>query len=148
VEGARPAAPADLAVLRDLARAAVAELAAQRGGPELLAETGDPVGRLEAALSDPDSHLVAGTVDAVPVGVALARASGEVGRVELAYVDPEARGVGVGAAMLDELRRWLAGRGCRSLDAVALPGNRAAKQFFEGAGMVARLIVMRAAVDG
>jgi len=58
------------------------------------------------------------------------------------YVEPDRRGLGVGRAMLDALIGWFTESGCRSVDGAALPGDRASKNFFEGAGFKARLITM------
>jgi hypothetical protein len=44
--------------------------------------------------------------------------------------------------MLDSVTSWLTARGCRAVDAGALPGERATKSFFESAGFKARLITM------
>ena len=48
----------------------------------------------------------------------------------------------VGAGKLDEVLAWCTERGCRGVDALALPGNRETKNFFETAGLVARAIVV------
>jgi len=58
------------------------------------------------------------------------------------YVEPDARGVGVGEALMDALLVWASERGCQGVDATALPGDRATKNFFEGSGFTARLLVM------
>jgi GNAT superfamily N-acetyltransferase len=57
-------------------------------------------------------------------------------------VEPEARGVSVGETMKDMLVAFCDERGCIGIDALALPGHRAAKNFFETAGFTARAIVM------
>ena len=44
--------------------------------------------------------------------------------------------------MLDSLISWLGAKGCRAVDAGALPGQRETKNFFEAAGFKARLITM------
>ena len=43
---------------------------------------------------------------------------------------------------MDQLLEWFRGRGCNGVDATALPGNRATKNFFEMSGFTARLLVM------
>jgi ribosomal protein S18 acetylase RimI-like enzyme len=105
---------------------------------------------LESLLDDDDSVLLVGEIDDYPFGFLwmrseplLVQAEGErVGVVRLIHVDQEARGVGVGDAMvtmaLDEMRR----RGHRLFDARVSPGHRNAKNFFESNGFSARLIVM------
>ncbi len=90
--------------------------------------------------------MVLGTVDGIEVGFALARCQlvgGQpMGVVEAIYVEPAARQVGVGEAMVEAVLAWCAGRGCHGVDAPALPGSRPAKAFFEEHGFVARLLVM------
>ena len=58
------------------------------------------------------------------------------------YVDPGAREVGVGEAMMDLVLAWSEERGATGIDAVALPGDRATKNFFERFGLTARAIVV------
>jgi hypothetical protein len=54
--------------------------------------------------------------------------------------------------MLADLVEFFTARGCVGVDAFALPGHRAAKNFFEESGFSARAIVMhhsfRAEPDG
>ncbi len=99
------------------------------------------------ALADPARELVVGTLDGVVVGYGLGRredlGGGQaLGRVEALYVEPPARGVGVGEAVLGRLMDWFAVQGCTGVDALALPGDREAKSFFEGAGFKTRLLIM------
>ena len=73
----------------------------------------------------------------------LPQAAGEeVGVIRLIFTDPEARGVGVGDAMITQALAELRGRGLRYFDARVSPGHRHAKNFFESNGFSARLIVM------
>ena len=60
---------------------------------------------------------------------------------------PGARSVGVGEAMADDIVAFCATRRCTGIDAVALPGHRATKNFFEEGGFTARAIVMHRALD-
>src|SRR5262249_15566472 len=101
---------------------AVAELDTARGGA-LLAATlfhEDLDGHLRSSLSEPRSLLVVGLIDEVVVGFALASVAnhrGEaIGTVELIYVDPDARAVGVGEEMLGVLLSWCESSGCVGLD--------------------------------
>lgn len=86
-----------------------------------------------------------GTIDGVPVGYAVAQRVELPGGAPLAslsnlFVLPEARGVGVGAALLDAVLAWATASGCVGIDSTALPGDRGTKNFFESYGMVARAI--------
>lgn len=148
METARAAARRDLDDLARLWRAAVADLAGQRGGLLLADGLGgeDLAAWLADGLADPDRLVVLGLIDASPVGMAAAaadRARREpLGVLEAIYVEPGARQVGVAEAMLDLVVSWCDARGLLGLDAPALPGNRAAKSFFEDNGFQARLLVM------
>ncbi len=143
--GARPAEPGDLPTLVDLARSARREQAGNRGGLLLVARHCRPEPLEEAfadAASDPTTGLWAGVVDGVPVGYGLASADGEIAVIEELHVDPQARAVGVGEAILDAVMAWAAEVGCTGVDAFALPGARETKNFFETFGLTARLLVL------
>ena len=68
--------------------------------------------------------------------------TGRAAFLEDLYVEPEAREVGIGAALLDVLVQWALNAGCVGVDSVVLPGNRAAKNFFEAHGLIARSITV------
>lgn len=152
VEAARRATDADLTTLVRLWRSAVAETAAKRGGAALIADLtiGEPLeATLRAVLTNPGRLLVSGCIDDAVVGIAAAHVrrppsspARPAAMVELFYVEPEARGVGVGETMVDLVTAWGAGLGCHGVDAPALPGARDAKAFFETSGLVARLLIM------
>jgi len=148
-EAARPATDADLPQLAELAEAACDELRPYRGGEVFtVARSGRPVAEeLKLALNDPDQLLLAGTLDDVVLGYARVRTDvlpdgRRLGVVEDLFVLDEARSVGLGETLMDALLDWCRARGCRGVDAVALPGHRATKNFFEESGFTARLIVM------
>lgn len=147
---ARPAVREELDVLAGLAADAVAEQVEARGGwvwsrREVRAR---PFAvSLEAALWDPDQQIWIGTIDGTAVGYATAAAevlqTGELlGRVLDLYVTPGAREVAVGEALIGEVLDWCTQRQCVGVDALALPGNRATKNFFETFGFTARLLVL------
>ena len=58
-----------------------------------------------------------------------------LGIIDACYVEPEARGVGVGRALIDSLVAWFTASGCRGVDVTALPGDRETKNFLEGLGV-------------
>lgn len=153
MESARAASTADLDLIADLWDQAVAELDGQRGGA-LLAGTlyrADPRKAMKSAFDDVDRLLVIGNIDGVPVGFASVYCDRErrepVGVVEIVYVEPAARQVGVAESMVKLVMDWSAEHGCVGVDAPALPGNRSAKAFFEDNGFVARLLVMHHPLD-
>jgi hypothetical protein len=44
--------------------------------------------------------------------------------------------------LMDQLVEWCRERGCIGVDSLALPGDRATKNFFESFGLVARAIIV------
>ena len=99
-----------------------------------------------------DAHVVVGTVDETVVGFGVATLeqlrNGEMlAIISDLFVEPEARAVGVGESMAGELVAFSAARGCVGIDTLALPGHRAAKNFFEESGFTARAIVMHRSLN-
>ena len=88
-----------------------------------------------------------GTVGGAVVGtVALAEvrhADGSTsGVIAALYVEPAARRVGVGERLLAGALEVARTRSWSAVDASALPGDRATKNFFEAAGLVTRRLVV------
>lgn len=146
MESARLADETDLPAIRRLATQAREELgAAERGGRLFIGRETAPDAELD--LADSGRIVVVGAIDATIVGYAVGRVEalrdgGLLGIVDELYVEPEARGVAVGEGMMDVLLPWFTERGCVGVDATALPGARATKNFFERSGFSARLLVM------
>lgn len=155
MEAVRPATPDDLPALAALAGALRAELTPMRGGriwSVREARPGPPDEAFAALLADPSSSVVVGTIDDVVVGFGVATVEpladgGPLGVVSELFVDEEARAVGVGEGMLESLVAFCVREGCVGVDAFALPGHRAAKNFFEESGFTARAIVMHHVLD-
>jgi GNAT superfamily N-acetyltransferase len=63
-------------------------------------------------------------------------------RIDCCYVEEDARGVGVGTALMEAAIAWSERAGYVELDALALPGDRATKQRLEAAGFTARLLTL------
>jgi GNAT superfamily N-acetyltransferase len=149
-EGCRPAAPADLPRLTELAAQAVEELRAGRGGAVWARHEGrQPPYEPELArqIEDPDHLVLVSTVDDVVMGYGVARAEvladgGLLGVVTDLYTEPGARELGLGEATMQALVEWCSERGCLGVDSIALPGDRHTKNFFESFGLVARAIVV------
>ena len=149
-EAARLASTEDLPRVAELARAAIEELRPTKGG-ELWARRearAEPVEQsLAADLADDGTLVLAGTIDDVVVGYAVARTEtltdgSLLARVTDLYAEPEAREVGVGEELLDAVVKWATERRCVGIDSLVLPGNRETKNFFESFGLVARAIVV------
>jgi GNAT superfamily N-acetyltransferase len=102
-----------------------------------------------ADLDDADALVLLGELDGVPVGYAVARlverlpqAGGLHTLVSEIYVDPEARAVGLGEVLIEEVLAWSSERGAKSAEIRVLPGHRSAKNFCEENGFTARLLLM------
>ena len=153
MEGARLARREDAERCAELCRRAVDELHEQRGGALFLRRDTGAVakallrpGGLDGLMAAPRRRVLVGTIDDTVVGLAVGHVDdvGEanLGVVDGCYVEPEARGVGVGRALLDDLVAFFTASACRGIDAGALPGDRRTKNFFEAAGFKARLLTL------
>jgi GNAT superfamily N-acetyltransferase len=150
VEGSRPAGEHDIAPIVELAVAMRAELAGIRGGelwvereawPEPLDES------YRALLARDDALVVVGTIDDIVLGFGVVeveqlRSGPHLGVVTDLFVDEGAREVGVGECIIDDLIAFCAEHRCIGIDAIALPGHRATKNFFEEHHFTARALTM------
>jgi GNAT superfamily N-acetyltransferase len=139
MEAARPADDADLPQVAELAQVAREELAPERGAGVFLQREGWP--------QDAGRRTIVGTIDEVVVGYAVAHIDElpdgrKLGVVDELYVEPGARAVGVGEAMMDVVMPWFREGRCIGVDAYALPGMRETKNFFETFGFTARLLTV------
>jgi GNAT superfamily N-acetyltransferase len=155
-EQARPATAGDIPRIVELAAELRAELSGYRGG-ELWQRAQDPpvldTTTLPQMLDDDGVAVFAGCIDDAVVGYAIVREQPLPGGPPLAviteiYVEPGAREIGVGEALVDAVLTWATTRACLGVDAAALPGHRAAKNFFEEHGFVARALTMFRALEG
>ncbi|HET9070976.1 MAG TPA: GNAT family N-acetyltransferase [Acidimicrobiales bacterium] len=154
LEWARPACWSDLGSLRALWDRADAEIGVGRGGERLVGaiprppELDGPPGEGGAAVlpAGDDRLLVVGGIDEVVLGFVAAGVDrsqpAPVALLHVAFVEPGARGVGIGEAMVELVLAWAERSGCAGVDAYALPGSRVAKAFLEDHGFVARLLTM------
>jgi GNAT superfamily N-acetyltransferase len=147
---ARPAEAQDLPIVIALAKAAIRELAPNRGGsiwsryesrPEPLGAT------FEQQLTDDAAFVAVGSIDDTIVGYAGGRlvdlhdGSMMTGLSDI-YVLPGARGVGVGECLMEWVLEWSRDASSIGVDSLALPGDRHTKNFFESFGLVARAITV------
>jgi ribosomal protein S18 acetylase RimI-like enzyme len=150
VESSRPASAEDIPRVVELAELMRAELGAMRGGSLWLARDAWPEpleDAYDALLARDDALVLLGTLDDVVIGFAAVvveqlRSGARLGVITDLYVEPEAREVGVGEVLVDALVAHCETAGCVGIDATALPGHRAAKNFFEGHGFTARALAM------
>jgi ribosomal protein S18 acetylase RimI-like enzyme len=156
VERARRATTEDVADLVTLARQLRSELEEHRGGRLWATRDadGEPLDAAFAAtLARPDAVVVVGSIDEVTVGYGIVlvetlRDGTRLGRLTELFVEPEARSVGVGEAIAHEVLEHCRQERCRGVDVIALPGHRAAKNFFEEQGFTARAITMHHRLEG
>ena len=149
-EGCRPASVADLPRIAELNRAVIEELSPMRGGAVWKAREARPEpleDGLAELLDDPDARVLVATIDDTVVGYAVVHleylADGSIlGVIDDIFVEEGARQVGLGELMIDDLMTWCEERKCVGMDAMALPGHRATKNFFEESGFTARQLVM------
>jgi GNAT superfamily N-acetyltransferase len=153
----RPARRDDADAVALLCQAGLEEAQGRRGGPLLVRRELDPTSRallrpggLERLATDARRTVQVGTIDDVVLGVIAARVEdvqgSPLGVVDFCVVDRGARGVGLGEALLQAVVAWCGRLGCRGVDVPVLPGDRAAKQWLEGAGFQARALTMHRAV--
>jgi len=155
IDAPRRAVSADRATLVHMAEQAWTEALGQRGGPQLTRDMATPdewAERFDGLLDDDRCLVLVGEIDGVPLGFTLARvdrpdADAAVVDLVALYTEPEARGVGIAASLMDAVSTWAAEHGAAGMDAVVLPGNRSAKNFFESFGMKARLIRVHRRLD-
>jgi GNAT superfamily N-acetyltransferase len=146
VELARPATDADSGACALLLGQALSHAASMRGGPALIgpATSEDLLARW--ADRSEETGMFVGEYEGALVGMLVVAARNASGRrrgcIDCCYVDPDARGVGVGSALMDAAVSWCEAAGCEEMDALALPGDRATKQRLEAAGFTARLLTL------
>lgn len=150
----RPARIADSAEVANLAAAARAPLADQRGGRRWLDEhpdTADWTARLSAAADDhavtaprPIERVLVADLDGLVVGYLLAIVEGGIVHIDEVYVRPEARELGFGDALLESALAFGREHGASLVEGEALPGDRTTKNLFERAGITARKIIVSA----
>jgi GNAT superfamily N-acetyltransferase len=148
---ARHAAVDELALIRHLAEQSQADRLTERGGVVLEQLDPRPVVD-ETRLADDQVLLAIGLYADVAFGYAHATVvnvnGAHIVRLYDVFVEPEARGVGIGEALLTFVFDWAREQGAGAIDSIVLPGNREGKNFFERFGLVARAIHVYRALDG
>ncbi len=129
---------AQLELLEADARAAVVD---QRGGPRWLAEHPAVDGAWRERGSRAGADVLVAHIDEVVVGYLIADlGDDDIVRIDQVWVDPQARELGFGDALLDFAIARARESGANAVEGQALPGDRHTKNLYERAGIVARLI--------
>ena len=128
---------ADEVVLDELAALARESIREARGGARWIETHPMPI------WNDSDVVVLVADLDGVVIGYLAARmGSDQVMDVEEVFVLEQAREVGFGDALVEEIQRVARQRGAKRLEAEALPGDRDTKNLWERAGITARLITV------
>jgi GNAT superfamily N-acetyltransferase len=146
----RPARSSDLEELVRLHDLARDHIGSERGGEIYLGREARPMpanSSLAEDLGATGRRVVLGCLGDVPVGFAVAlleelHDGSPIAQVSELFVEPDARDIGVGAALMGALIEWATDQGCVGIGTVVLPGDRGSKNFFESFGLVARAIVV------
>lgn len=153
-ESARLATDDDLDAIERIADDVAAETSEKRGGALFLRRESGGSARLraEALVGSEAGFGVIGSYDDVPFGYALVEVEtltdgGRLARVDDLAVQSEARGSGIGEAMMNLVLDEARARACFGVDSRALPGDRETKNFFESFGLKARLLVVHRTLD-
>lgn len=146
----RPLQLADDAEISDLASAAVLSVEGRRGGGEYLELFHHLEGlhgqELTELLATSQREVLVGLLDGHLFAACVLRHDAAVLTVEALYVDPEAREVGLGAALMKAAQQRAEDLQCERFEALALPGDRHMKQRAESEAMKARLLVLSKAL--
>jgi GNAT superfamily N-acetyltransferase len=153
-EAARLATVDDLEAIAAIAAAVASETEEKRGGSLFLRREsgGDAVARARGLVESEDGYAVIGSYDEVPFGYALVEVEtladgGRLARIDDLAVQSEARGSGIGEAIMNLVLDEATSRSCFGVDSRALPGDRETKNFFESFGLKARLLVVHRALS-
>ncbi len=142
----RRADPGDLARCAELVDEAADEANASRGG-----ELAEGLSERRTTVEEwaEGGILLVGEFEGTTVGLGAGLVAEAVlgdgrrlGRIECCFVETDAREVGVGEALVEELLAWFTAQGCTDVDALALPGDRRTKQLYEHSGFKARLLTL------
>ncbi|MEZ5381223.1 MAG: GNAT family N-acetyltransferase [Microthrixaceae bacterium] len=141
------ALPEHLPAILELLRQAHRDQREERGGDMWAQLHAAPLTRDRLRERMASGLVLVGTVLDCPVGIAVVRheplaTGGRVALIEELYTEPQARGVGVGRHMMAAITAWAEATECQGIDALALPGDRSTKNFFEASGLVARAIIV------
>jgi GNAT superfamily N-acetyltransferase len=148
----RLAGPGDEEVLDGLRNQAFDDLREARGGAMYLERHAAELPVLLTDWSGETRRVWLGGLENVELGYLIAAivalpSGAMLGVIEGVYVEPDARGCGIGELMTSVAIDWFRSYGCVGVEATALPGERATKNFFEEHGLKARLLTVYRSLD-
>jgi GNAT superfamily N-acetyltransferase len=148
----RLAGPGDEELLDGLRNQAFDDLRKARGGAMYLERHAAQLPVLRLDWSGETRRVWLGGLENVELGYLLAAvvalpSGAMLGVIEGVYVEPDARGCGIGELMTSVAIDWFRAHGCVGVEATALPGERATKNFFEEHGLKARLLTVYRSLD-
>ena len=157
MEQVRAATELEVDRLVELTESFLSVSGGRRGGALVLPtdDGGHPPAALRGPVAeyvtDPGRTALVGLLDEWVAGAALCRTDGSDGDrrgvLDVCFVEPGAREVGLGQLLLERSIEWFRGQGCSGVDGSAFPGDREEKNFFESSGFKARLLVMHRPLD-
>ena len=133
-----------LEILESEARLSLVEF---RGGDRLSVDIPVIGSKWALALDDRSLHVLVGGLDESVMGYLVTRIKDKIAIVEQVFVTHDARTLGVGDALVSAIIYWAKSNSFKSLDALALPGDRETKNLYERSGLVARLITVTKKLD-
>ena len=139
----RGASEADVTAIMELAAEARIEIAQFRGHEHLVDASAVTEQQWAITITSSKSIVLVALSSMSIVGYAKGDIDdkGTICTVSHVFVDPQARQLGIGAGLVGEIARVAKDKGCKTLDAVALPGDRKMKNLYERIGMPARLLI-------
>lgn len=131
----REATGSDAERIRELFEASLQQIAGKRGEAAIKSATPD--------LWSDQHHLGVVEIEGVALGFCAARVANESELiVDWFYVMPDARQVGLGAALMNYVVNFARAKNCQRVTSVALPGDAKTKNFFESFGLKASLLTV------
>lgn len=116
------------------------EAARQYRGAEILES-------MAAAGGGRSSHGLIGTLDGEPQGILLWSEKDSIMTIEVLYVDPNSRNLGLGERLVNGAIAHARTAGMKRVLGRALPGDRETKNVFERTGLVSQVIVVGRSLD-
>ena len=131
----------DALVIDSFEQQAVIEGRNYRGFSQLLRDAPLVGGELPAILNSTDQYVLIIDHHGDAQGFAHVDIHREVATIRRIYITTNARNLGAGSMLLHAAREEAKRRGCKQVDAIALPGDRLTKNLYERANMKARLLI-------